>query len=120
MPDQPETIDEYIADCPAEVQPALRDLKEAIRRAAPDAEESISYKMPTFKLNRRALVYFAAWKSHIGLYPVPSLDQDLEKEIGPFRAAKDTLRFPLGEPIPYPLVERVVAELASRLESGNG
>lgn len=120
MADEPETIDDYIADCPAEVQPVLRDLREAINRAAPDAEESISYKMPTFKLKGRALVYFATWKRHIGLYPVPPLEAGLEDEVGPFRAAKDTLRFPLGQEIPYPLVEQVVAEMASRLDPEAG
>lgn len=114
MPDRAETIDEYIAVCPSEVQPVLRELRETIRRVAPEAEESISYQIPTFKLNGRALVYFASWKHHIGLYPVPALDDDLEREVGPFRAAKDTLRFPHGQPVPYPLVERVVAVLVSR------
>jgi len=118
MPDEPENIDEYIAACPLDVQPVLHGLREAIRRVAPQAEESISYKMPTFKLDGRPLVYFAAWKQHVGLYPVPPLDPDLENEAGPFRAAKDTLRFPLGDSIPYSLAERVVAELASRLGPG--
>jgi uncharacterized protein YdhG (YjbR/CyaY superfamily) len=114
MPDRAETIDDYIRACPTEVQPVLRELRKTIRRIAPGAEESISYQIPTFKLNGRALVYFAAWKHHIGLYPVPALDEDLEREIGPFRAAKDSLRFPLGQPVPYPLVEKVVAVLVAR------
>ncbi len=120
MPDRAETIDEYIAACPPDVQPVLRELRETIHRVAPEAEESISYQIPTFKLKGRALVYFAAWKQHIGLYPVPPLDDDLEREVGSFRAAKDTLRFPLGQPVPYPLVERVVAVLVSRGGPGAG
>ena len=105
------TIDEYIASFPSEVQTLLQELRRAIRRAAPQTEEAISYQIPVFRSNGRYLVYFGAWKHHIGLYPVPELDEGLERELAPYRAAKATLRFPLRKPIPYELVGRVVASL---------
>lgn len=91
----------------------LEEMREAIRSAAPEAEESISYGMPTFKIAGRPLVYFAAWKRHIGFYPVPRLDEELETEITRYRSGRDTLRFPRDQPIPYRLVERIVTTIKS-------
>ena len=101
------SIDEYIAGFPRDVQPILRRIRETIRNAAPDAEESISYRMPTFKLNG-VLIYFAAFKTHIGLYPItPAMKAKFKKEIARYGAGKGTLRFPLDEPIPYALIGRI-------------
>ena len=117
MANQFETIDDYIASFPPDVQAILQAVRRAIRKAAPGTEETISYQIPTITLNGKYLVYFAAWKHHIALYPVPAVDNALEKEISPYRASKATLRFLLRKPVPYELVERVVALLMSnRLE----
>ena len=82
-------------------------VRETIRGAAPDAGETISYKMPAFK-QHGILVYFAAWTNHIGLYPPISGDKTLEKAVAPYAGPKGNLQFPLNEPIPYDLIERIV------------
>src|SRR5215208_1052409 len=107
-PTSPKTIDEYIAGFPADVQEILQKVRGAIKKAAPKAEEAISYKMPTFNLNGQYLIYFAAYKKHIGLYPVPSGDEEFNKEISAYQAGKGTLQFPLDKPIPYKLVSKIV------------
>ena len=100
-------IDEYIAAAPAAVRPVLREIRRVIRAAAPAAEEVISYRMPAFR-QRRILVYFAAFKSHIGLFPPVSGDAKLAKAIAPYAGPKGNLKFPLDEPIPYALIGRIV------------
>ncbi len=111
------TIDEYIGACPEDVQRILAQVRRTIRNAAPAAREAISYAMPTLTLNGRDLVSFAAWKRHIGLYPLPAVDDGLAQELAPYRAAKSTVRFPLSEPIPYDLIARLVAlHVTQRLE----
>jgi uncharacterized protein YdhG (YjbR/CyaY superfamily) len=108
------TIDEYIASFPDEVAGRLEQTRSTIRHMVPAAEESISYGIPTFSLDGRYLVYFAGWKRHISVYPVPAADPALEQEIAPYRAAKGTLRFPLDQPMPYDLVGRVVQRLVAQ------
>ena len=115
--DQFETIDDYIASFPTDVQAILEAVRQSIRKAAPGTEETISYQMPTFTLNGKGLVCFGSWKRHIGFYGIHAVDVALEQELSPYRAAKSTLRFPLREPIPYDLIERLVALLMrNRLE----
>lgn len=80
-----------------------------MRAAAPGAKEAITYAIPTLLLDGRYLMYFAGWKRHISVYPIPSGDAQLDKEIERFKAGKGTLRFPLNEPIPYELIGRLVA-----------
>lgn len=103
----PENIDEYIASFSPEVQVILEKIRLTIRQAAPDAQETISYKMPAFALNG-ILVYFAAFKKHIGLYPPVRGDAKVEKAISTYAGAKGNLQFPLDQPIPYGLIERIV------------
>ncbi len=110
----PDTIDHYIAAQPAEARRPLEEVRAVVRRIVPEAEEKISYQMPTMTLDGRRLVYFAAWKHHLAVYAIPPLGGDLEEEIAPYRAAKDTLRFPLDQPLPIPLIERLVTELTRR------
>jgi uncharacterized protein YdhG (YjbR/CyaY superfamily) len=100
-------IDEYIQAYPPEIQSILQSIRTTIRKAAPEAEEIISYMMPAFKQNG-ILVYFAAFKKHIGLYPPVSGDLSLEKAIAPYAGPKGNLQFPLDQPIPYDLIERIV------------
>jgi uncharacterized protein YdhG (YjbR/CyaY superfamily) len=101
------TIDEYIAMFPDEIQAILQRLRQTIHKAAPEATEAISYQMPTFKLNGN-LVHFAAFKSHIGFYPVPSGIEAFREELEPYIKGKGTIQFPLDKPIPYDLVEKIV------------
>jgi len=115
MPDQFETVDEYIGSFPDEVRPILEELRATIRSEIPEAVEVISYKIPTFKLGGKSFIYFAAWKNHIGIYPVPSTNEDLDRELSPYRSGADTLRFPLRDPIPLGLIEEVVQFLVQRL-----
>jgi uncharacterized protein YdhG (YjbR/CyaY superfamily) len=103
------TIDDYIRSRPAAVQSTLEQVRQTIRRAAPCASERISYQMPTLTLNGRDLVYFAAWKRHIALYSLPAADPEFERQLATYRGPKGTLAFPLAEPIPYGLIEHVVA-----------
>src|SRR5262245_31470439 len=95
-------IDTYIAQFPADVQAVLEKVRGTIGKAAPDATEVISYQMPAFK-QHGILVYFAAWKEHIGLYPPISGNQVLEKAVARYAGPKGNLQFPLDEPIPYRL-----------------
>ena len=101
------TIDEYIDTFPKDIQAVLEKIRKTIRKAAPGSEEAISYQMPTFKLNGN-LVHFAAYKNHIGFYPVPSGIEAFKGELLPYIAGKGTLRFSLDKPIPYDLIEKVV------------
>jgi uncharacterized protein YdhG (YjbR/CyaY superfamily) len=103
----PKNIDEYIASFSPEVQAILEKIRVTIRDAAPDAQETISYNMPAFRLNG-VLVYFAAFKKHIGLYPPVRGDARLEKAISKYAGEKGNLQFPHDQPIPYALIERIV------------
>lgn len=103
------TIDEYIASFEPGTRTILEDVRAAIRRGAPSAGERISYGIPTFTVDDRYLLYFAGWKRHIAVYPVPAGDTALQRDVEPYKAAKGTLRFPLSAPIPYALIERIAA-----------
>ncbi len=102
----PATIDEYIASFPADVRAILRQVRQTVRAAAPNAREVISYRMPALK-QHGILVYFAAFKKHIGFYPPIKGDAKLEKAAARYAGAKGNLRFPLDEPIPYGLIKRL-------------
>jgi uncharacterized protein YdhG (YjbR/CyaY superfamily) len=104
---KPATIDDYIAIASPEVQSILQEIRQTIRNAAPAAEEVVSYRIPAFRLNG-ILVYFAAFKKHIGLYPPIRGDASLMKAIAPYAGPKGNLQFPLDQPIPYKLIERIV------------
>ena len=103
----PKSIDEYIAAFSPDVQAILERIRLTISGAAPSAQETISYQIPTFTLHG-ALVYFAAFKNHIGFYPPVQGDARLEKAISIYAGEKGNLRFPLDQPIPYSLIERIV------------
>ncbi len=103
-----ETIDEYIDTFPENVQRILGKLRDTVRKVAPEAVESISYQMPTFKLNRKNLAYFSAWKNHIGFYSIPEGNEAFRRELLPYKGEKGSLRFPLEKPIPYDLVTKIV------------
>jgi uncharacterized protein YdhG (YjbR/CyaY superfamily) len=102
-----ETIDEYIAQFPEEIQEILKTLRKVIKEAAPDAKEKISYQMPTFDLYGN-LVHFAAHKNHIGFYPDPSGIDAFKDELSKYKGAKGSVQFPLEKPLPYELISRIV------------
>jgi uncharacterized protein YdhG (YjbR/CyaY superfamily) len=103
-----QTIDEYNAAFPPNIQTILQQLRQTIREAAPNAEETISYQMPAFKFNGRILVYFAAFKNHIGFYPTASAVEAFKEKLAKFETSKGTVRFPLTEPLPLELVKEMV------------
>jgi uncharacterized protein YdhG (YjbR/CyaY superfamily) len=103
----PTTIDEYIAGFPQDVQEMLQQVRKTIRDAAPEAEETIKYQMPTFMLNGN-LVYFAAFKKHIGFYPIPSGIEAFKDELARYAQGKGSVRFPLDQPMPLDLIRRIV------------
>ncbi len=103
----PKNIDEYIAGFPPEIQEKLEKIRATIRKAAPKAEEAISYMMPTFKLHG-VLVHFAAFKNHIGFYPAPGGIEAFKEELSIYEIAKGTVRFPLDQRIPYALIGKIV------------
>ena len=103
----PKNIDEYIAGFPDDVQDKLQKIRMTIRKAAPKAEEKISYQIPSFALNG-ALVYFAAFKKHISFFPTSSGIREFEQELSIYKGAKGTVRFPLDKPIPLGLISRIV------------
>ena len=106
-PASPTTIDEYIASFPQDVQKILSKIRMTIRKNAPDAEETIKYRMPTFILKGN-LVYFAAFKNHIGFYPIPTGIEEFQKELSGYHVGRGSIQFPLDKPIPYDLITRVV------------
>src|ERR1700726_4457229 len=106
-PKKARDIDGYISQFPADVKAILQKVQTTIRHAAPEAKEVISYQMPAFK-QHGILVYFAAWKKHIGLYPPISGDKTVEKAVARYAGPKGNLHFPFDEPIPYELIERIV------------
>lgn len=101
------SIDGYIVNFPEEVQGKLRELREVIIAAAPGAEEKISYQMPAFAL-KGPLVYFAAFKKHIGFYPTSSGVEAFKRELSAYEVSKGTVRFPIDQPLPFKLISRIV------------
>ena len=101
------SIDEYIATFPQDIQNILQELRATIKAAAPDSEEKISYQMPTFFMNGN-LVHFAAFKKHIGFYPTPSGIEAFQKELSAYEGAKGSVQFPLDKPMPLKLITRIV------------
>lgn len=107
MKTAPKNIDDYIASFPQETQAVLKKLRATIRAAAPDAEEKISYQMPTFFLKGN-LVHFAAWKNHIGFYPTSSSTRVFKRELSSYESAKGSVKFPLDKPLPLGLIKKIV------------
>jgi uncharacterized protein YdhG (YjbR/CyaY superfamily) len=101
------TIDEYIAAFPKNIQSILQELRQVIKSCAPEAQEAISYQIPTFKLNGN-LVHFAAFKNHIGFYPTSSAIRAFKEKLAKYEISKGTVRFPINEPIPFELVKEMV------------
>ena len=114
------TVDEYISELAAPAKRILKEMRKTIKQAAPQAEELISYNMPAFKFHG-ALVYYAAYKTHIGFYPVSSAIKAFEKELAAYKLSKGTIRFQIDEPIPYELISKIVKfRLAEKFEKRTG
>jgi uncharacterized protein YdhG (YjbR/CyaY superfamily) len=110
------SVDEYIASQPKPVQAILKRVRSTIRKAVPQAEEVISYQIPSYKLNRRPVIYFAGWKQHYSVYP--STDRVVaafKDDLAPYEMSKGTIRFPLSEPVPVKLIEGIARLLASEV-----
>jgi uncharacterized protein YdhG (YjbR/CyaY superfamily) len=105
---KPATIDAYIADFPKETQVLLQKIRTIIRKTVPEATESISYSIPTFKLNGAPLIHFAAYKHHIGFYATPAGHEAFVEELAHYKQGKGSVQFPLDQSIPFDLIERMV------------
>ena len=101
------TIDEYIANFPEDVQVVLEELRETVRKAAPDVHETIKYQIPTF-VQEGILVHFAGYKNHIGFYPTPSGIERFKQELSAYEGGKGSVKFPLDKPVPYGLISQIV------------
>jgi uncharacterized protein YdhG (YjbR/CyaY superfamily) len=113
---KPDTIDKYIAAFPPEVQVLLEEVRNAIKQVAPNAEEAISYAIPTFKLRGKNLVHFAAFKNHIGFYAAPTGHEAFREELSKYKQGKGSVQFPLDEPMPLELIKRMVEFRVSEMK----
>ena len=104
---KPNNIDEYIASFPLEIQESLIQIRNTIKQIVPQAEETISYSMPTFKLNGN-IVYYAAFKNHIGFYALPQGNEAFKKELQEYKTGKGSIQFPIDKPLPMDLIKRIV------------
>lgn len=104
---KPSNMDEYIAGFPKEVQPILEQVRATIRKVAPDADEAISYGIPTFRFRKTILVHFAAFKNHIGFYPTPTAGEVFKEELSAYKTGKGSVQFSLDKPMPLDLIARI-------------
>lgn len=107
------TIDDYIGVFPPEVQASLEKIRCLVAEAAPKAKEAIKYGIPTFVLNGN-LIHFAAYKTHIGLYPTPSIIKAFREELEAYKTSKGAIQFPLAKPLPWPLIKRIISYRAKQ------
>jgi uncharacterized protein YdhG (YjbR/CyaY superfamily) len=105
---KPQTIDTYIQTFPADVQAILQKVRRIVHKVAPEAGESIAYGIPAFKLSGKPIVYVGGWQHHIGFYATPAGNLAFKKELAPYQGAKGSVQFPLNQPIPYDLIEKIV------------
>ncbi len=102
------SVDEYIGTFPKDVQKILKQIRATIKAAAPGAREKISYEIAAFELNGRNLIHYAAWKTHIAVYPIPSGSEAFNKQIAQYADGKGTLKFPLDKPMPLKLITKII------------
>jgi uncharacterized protein YdhG (YjbR/CyaY superfamily) len=108
MPEKAKNIDEYIKAFPKETQDRLKEIRAVIKKTYPKAEETISYAIPAFKLNGRFLIYFAGFKKHVGMYPVPTT-KEFEKDFAAYKTSgRGTIQFPLGKSVPVGLIKKII------------
>ncbi|MFE3545764.1 iron chaperone [Nocardia sp. NPDC059177] len=116
MAAKPESVEAYLAGQPEQARAVLEQIRETIHRAVPGSGETISYAMPTATVDGRGFITFAGWKAHVSLYPIPDGDEALGHALAPYISGRGTLKFPLGEPIPYDLIGQVAVRLAERAQ----
>jgi len=109
-----DTVQEYLDSFPDDTKLVLHRIQQSVRSVIPYSDEVISYGIPTYRLEGRPVVHFAGWKEHVSLYPVPDADETTEKALAPYRSGKGTLKFPLDQPVPYELIERIIALLTEQ------
>ncbi|MFF0542059.1 iron chaperone [Nocardia thailandica] len=114
MPDKPASVEDYLAAFPDPERAILQRIRDTVHEALPGAGETISYDMPAITLGDRPVLSFAGWKQHVSIYPIPEGDEAFEADIAPYKAGRGTLKFPLGQPIPYDLIARIAVRLAER------
>lgn len=120
-PIAPSTINEYIAGFPDDLQLILNQVRATIQQAAPDAEESIAYGMPAYRLKGKPLVYFAGYKNHIGFYATPTGHIAFAKELSKYKQGKGSVQFPIDQPMPLELIAQIVEfRVFENLEKGKG
>ncbi|MDX5427385.1 MAG: DUF1801 domain-containing protein [Bacteroidota bacterium] len=113
-------VEDYIHTHPIELQSSLKDLRNTILRAVPGISESISYGMPAYKWKGKPLLYFGAFKNHIGLYATPQGHQAFSEELSKYKQGKGSVQFPLDQPIPLDLIKRIVLFRKEQIEKGRG
>ena len=104
----PENVEYYFASFPQEVQILLNHIRTIILQEAPNAQEGISYQMPAYKINKKPLIYFAAYKNHIGLYATPTAHKEFAAQLANYKQGKSSVQFPLNEPMPFDLIRQIV------------
>jgi uncharacterized protein YdhG (YjbR/CyaY superfamily) len=115
------TVDEYITGFPAATQEVLQELRRRVHAAVPDAEERISYQIPTFAVDGQYVIYIAGWKNHVSVYPVPEGGPELDASLAPYLAGQSTMKLPLNKPIPWDVVDRAIAaQVATRVAQIRG
>jgi uncharacterized protein YdhG (YjbR/CyaY superfamily) len=115
------TVDDYVAGFPEATQEVLQELRRRVHAAVRDAEERISYQIPTFAVDGQYVIYIAGWKSHVSVYPVPEGDPELGASLAPYLAGKSTMKLPLNKPIPWDVVDRAIAaQVAARVAQIRG
>lgn len=114
---KPNNIDEYIAGFPLEIQEILAEIRRTIQQTVPDASETIKYAMPTFTLRGRNLVYFAAFKNHIGFYPAPTGNEAFVQDLERYKQGRGSVQFPLNQPMPLALIAKITGFYVQRINS---
>ena len=112
MPEQFSSVEDYLDSLSPEVRSVLTEVRSTLHSALPEAEDTISYNIPTLVVDGRRVVHYAGWKKHISLYPTPG-DEALERELAPYVAGKGTLKFPVNQPVPHDLVARIARALSA-------
>jgi uncharacterized protein YdhG (YjbR/CyaY superfamily) len=115
------TVDDYIAGFPEATQEVLQELRRRVHAAVPDAEERISYQIPTFAVDGQYVIYVAGWKNHVSIYPVPEGDAELDVDLAPYLSGQGTMKLSLNTPIPWDVVDRAIAaQVATRVAQIRG
>lgn len=117
MPNPVENFNDYARDFSPKIRALLKKMRQTIKKTAPKAEETISYKIPTFKVNGKMLVSYAAFKTHIGFYPGAAALKAFRKELAPYKTAKGSVQFPFDEPLPLDLITTIVKSRASAFKT---